>query len=200
MRSESTLPNMTNSRPLIAAAVVFAWWASDLQPHGGNLMAHGGNLMAQQTCATAESTMFDFWLGEWELSWPGGQGGTPEDGEGRGTNVITRILDGCIIQESFRSATGFHGMSVSSLNPRTGRWQQTWVDNRGGYLVFSGEFRDGEMELRTDEFTNPSGDSQINRMLWTNITSNSLDWRWQRSLDGGETWENLWEIRYVRRE
>ena len=164
------------------------------------LLCAGSTARAQdRPCDTPEGKAFDFWIGEWELSWPGGQGGTPEGETGRGKNVITRILDECIIQENFRGEGGFNGMSVSTLHRRTGKWHQTWVDGQGGYIAFTGDFREGEMDLRTDPFPNPSGATQINRMLWTNITADSLDWHWQRSLDDGATWEDMWVIRYARR-
>lgn len=145
-----------------------------------------------------EGETFDFWIGKWDLTWPGGQGGTPEGHIGRGKNVVRRILDDCIIQERFSSAEGFEGMSVSTLNARTKEWHQTWVDSHGGYLTFTGTFHDGRMELRTDPFTNSQGRGQINRMLWAEIRKDSLIWRWQRSLDDGGSWEDLWVIRYRR--
>ena len=52
-------------------------------------------------------TQFDFWLGEWDVTWG-------EDG--KGTNHILRILNDKIIQENF-SAPDLQGMSVSSYNP-----------------------------------------------------------------------------------
>lgn len=71
------------------------------------------------------------------------------------------------------------------LKRQTGKRHQTWVDSQGGYLTLAGEFRDGIMELRTEPFTNPAGEEQINRMIWTNIEQDSLIWRWQRSLECG---------------
>lgn len=52
------------------------------------------------------------------------------------------------------------------------------------------------MELRrTAEL---EGRPAVFRMRWENIARNSLDWAWQRSEDGGETWQHLWEIEYKR--
>lgn len=152
---------------------------------------------AERTCDGPQGSEFDFWLGEWNLKWPGGQAGTPEDETGRGTNVITKVLDDCVILENFRTE-GFSGMSVSTIKRQTGKWHQTWVDSNGGFLTFRGEFRDGEMELRTEPFENPAGEQQVNRMVWRNIADDLLDWHWQRSLDKGGTWEDLWVIRYTR--
>jgi hypothetical protein len=149
-------------------------------------------------CDSEEGHALDFWIGEWDLAWPGGQGGTPEGTEGRGTNKITRVLDDCVIEEQFRT-DGFSGMSVSVYNGRTGDWRQTWVDNQSGYISLSGGLRDSVMELRTEPFTNPQGQQQINRMIWTNVTTDSLEWHWQASMDGGKTWQNRWVITYTRR-
>src|SRR5690348_4622857 len=83
---------------------------------------------------------FDFWLGEWDLTW--------QDG-GQATNTISTILDGKVIFESFDASPSdsFKGLSFSVYNPTLDRWQQTWVDNRGAYLDFTGAFRDGKMIL-----------------------------------------------------
>ena len=83
---------------------------------------------------------FDFWLGEWSVIWG-------EDG--KGTNHIERILGGKIIQENF-IAPDLHGMSVSSYDPERGLWCQTWVDNNGTYLDFTGKFEDDRMVLSRD--------------------------------------------------
>jgi len=157
---------------------------------------------AQQVrpCDTPEGKQFDFWLGEWDLTWPAEQMGGEKGEIARGTNFITKILDECIVQEEFRTADGsFKGHSVSAYNMREEIWQQTWVDNQGGYLLFTGEFADGKMILRTAP-KERSGETVISRMVFRNITENSLDWDWQRSTDGGQTWVDLWNIHYERKQ
>jgi hypothetical protein len=37
------------------------------------------------------------------------------------------------------------------------------------------------------------------RMVYADITPQSLTWRWQRSNDGGATWNDVWVINYTRR-
>jgi hypothetical protein len=37
------------------------------------------------------------------------------------------------------------------------------------------------------------------RMVWHNISSDTLDWNWEVSQDSGETWRVLWRIDYTRR-
>ena len=129
---------------------------------------------------------FDFWLGEWNVIWG-------EDG--KGTNHIERILDGRIIQENF-IAPDLHGMSVSSYDPERGLWCQTWVDNNGTYLDFTGKFEDNRMILSRDAIV--KGQACKQRMVWYDIQENRLEWNWERSDDNGKSWRVLWQIHYTR--
>jgi hypothetical protein len=137
----------------------------------------------------AEARQFDFWLGEWDLTWGEGE---------RGTNHISLILDGMVIQEEFDGPSiSLKGLSVSTFNTRLGQWQQTWVDNSGGYLDFSGGFADGKMILSRE--ADVEGKPIMQRMVFYNIAEDELDWNWERSGDGGETWQLVWHIHYQRR-
>jgi hypothetical protein len=44
------------------------------------------------------------------------------------------------------------------------------------------------------------GKAFLQRMVFYNIGADALDWNWERSLDGGENWEVMWQIRYVRQK
>ena len=158
----------------------------------------GSSALPSSPCSHPFSNQFDFWLGEWEGSWPGGQMGTPEGETGNATNSISKKLGDCVVFEQFQWVKGaFEGKSFSVYDPNRDVWQQTWVDNQGGYLVFSGKYQDGKMELRTAELER-QGEKSISRMVFVNITENSFDWNWQRSVDGGKTWIDLWNIHYKR--
>lgn len=145
-------------------------------------------------CSLPESKQFDFWLGEWNLSW--------KDADGKdlsGTNKINKILDGCVIQENFETADGtFKGTSVSLYNQRLNKWQQTWVDNAGAYLDFTGEFSNDRMELSRDA-KDKNGNPIKLRMIFYNITNNEFDWNWEKSDDNGSNWKVLWKIHYKRK-
>jgi len=132
-------------------------------------------------------TQFDFWLGEWDVSW----------GEnGKGTNHILRIMDDMVIQENF-SAPDLKGMSVSVYDSGRKLWCQTWVDNNGSYLDFTGNFKDEKMILSRDAIVR--GEACKQRMVWYNIEENQFDWNWERSDDGGNTWRVMWQIKYKRK-
>ena len=158
-------------------------------------------LAAQQPpakpCAAPEAKQFDFWLGDWEASWPGTNGGPA----GKAVNHVVRLLDGCVTQENFdgRGSNGLVGMSVSSYFARGRQWKQTWVDNQGAYMDFVGEFKDGQMVLAR-AVTNPQGKAIGQRMVWKNIQADSFDWSYEQSTDEGKTWTVVWPIHYTRRK
>ena len=135
---------------------------------------------------------FDFWLGEWDLTWAE---------NGRGHNNISKVLGDKVIREKFTTlhddeVPPFQGMSVSTYNAAEKQWKQTWVDNQGNYLDFVGGFADGKMILMRDAVA--EGQPIKQRMVWHNIQPDALDWAWQRSDDQGETWQTLWDIHYIR--
>lgn len=140
-------------------------------------------------CSQPEAKQFDFWVGTWHLTWEGGTG----------TNRIEKKLGQCVIQENFHGDMGkgqfFDGMSVSSYNARTKKWEQTWVDSSGGFLTFEGGMVGPNMVLNQ---TTPSPDGKSRRMIFKNIKPGSLDWDWQASEDG-ENWTSVWAIHYAKR-
>lgn len=148
-------------------------------------------------CAVSEQRQFDFWVGEWDLTWPGNNPGEVQ----HGTNSIRRELDNCVVEENFSGGSDMHlrGKSVSLFDTRAAKWKQTWVDNEGGYLDFVGEFKDGQMILAR-EVTRPDGTRAIQRMVFKNIGADEFDWSWESSKDVGKTWQVQWPIHYKRRK
>lgn len=160
----------------------------DMSPIVNRLEADTSN------CEAAEARQLDFWVGEWKLTWD--EGRLFEAGEG--TNVVRPVLGGCVIMETFRYPEGaYYGSSVSTFNPNTGQWHQTWVDNYGGYLDFTGGPQDDGSTILSRQFEH-EGQTIAQRMVFHNVAEDSLDWNWERSTDGGETWETLWAIHYER--
>ena len=152
------------------------------------------NAAQSNPCAAAEQQQLQFWVGDWDLTWPGNKPGEV----GHGTNNIKRIMDGCVIQENFSGGDSIplRGTSVSTFDARSGHWKQTWVDNQGGYLDFVGNFKDGQMILQRE--TTQNGQKVLQRMVWKNISANELDWSWEASTDGGKTWQVNWPVHYKR--
>ena len=65
---------------------------------------------------TSPEHAFDFWIGEWELTWQNEDGSTAT-----GKNRVRRILGGQVIEENFEALTGemagYEGKSYSVYNP-----------------------------------------------------------------------------------
>ena len=139
---------------------------------------------------------FDFWIGEWNLVWA-----DPDSTAGTGFNKIERVLDGAVIKESFEGLTGasagYLGRSYTVYKQSTGEWKQTWVDNTGDYLEFTGEFT-GNKRMFTRFGTDQEGNLILQRMIFYDIKPNSFTWDWVSSSDNGATWDLNWRIRYER--
>ncbi|GAB5456401.1 MAG: hypothetical protein Hens2KO_26300 [Henriciella sp.] len=96
-------------------------------------LAFGSSAMAQDAdtegppppCIQDAYKQFDFWLGTWEVTTP--------DGAVAGTNKITSEESGCLILETWRSATGGSGQSYNYYNPATEKWRQVWVS--AGFII-----------------------------------------------------------------
>lgn len=172
---------------LTASAVIISALALTLSSCDSSSM----NERPAPSASHGNSRQFDFWLGEWDLTQPNG---------GQGENIVTLELDSSVVQEAFNGQPAIQliGRSISVFVPRENLWKQTWVDNQGGYLDFTGGLVEGRMILSRAAF-NPEGEPIILRMVWHNITSDSLDWNWERSNDSGKSWENLWQIHYKRK-
>ena len=139
---------------------------------------------------SAGADALDFWVGSWVVSWVGG---------GHGTNTIRRILDDRAIEESFEGSdaeSSLKGRSLSVRDAADGCWRQTWVDSTGAYLEFVGVEVDGRIAFQRE--TTVDGVAVLQRMVWLDVTTDALRWQWQRSRDGGASWDVVWEIDYRR--
>jgi hypothetical protein len=143
-------------------------------------------------CAAAECSQFDFWLGEWNLTY---------NDTVHATNSITKEMEGCLIHEHFHDpANNYSGESWSVYNAQKKVWQQTWVDNQAGYILLTGSLTDGKMILSTEPMLLPDGTKKQSRMVFSAITANSLQWVWEATIDEGKTWTTNWKIAYTRKQ
>ena len=144
-----------------------------------------------RSCNSPGCSQFDFWLGDWNLTW----GDTS-----KGTNSVMKILDGCVINENFNDpASQYRGMSWSKYDSAKATWKQTWVDNQGGYITLTGKFAAGEMVLYTEPSIAAGGKMVTMRMKFYNINPESFDWNWESSSDK-VNWKVNWKIHYQRKK
>ncbi len=149
------------------------------------------NTNTQKPCSALQASQFDFWVGDWDLTW---------NDTSHGTNRIQKVMDGCTVNENFYDPSmKYSGSSWSVYNTRTKLWQQTWVDNMGGYITLTGKYENNAMTLTTAPQKLPDGKEMISRMVFYNITPQNFDWRWQSTKDNGTTWQTDWLIHYKRK-
>lgn len=136
---------------------------------------------------------YDFWVGDWTATW------IKKDGTKiQGTNRIEKTLDGKVLQEHFHDpSTNFKGTSISVFNPVTKVWHQAWADNQGGYYNFIGETLGDKRIFKTLPKTKGTK-VIVQRMVFYNITEQSMTWDWESSNDGGLNWNLNWRIEYTR--
>lgn len=186
-------PSFRSTKTLLAALTIFA----ALFPSGH---ASAQNVpdttaatppAAKRPCTAPEFHQFDFWIGTWEVRTP--------DGKVAGTNRIEPILDGCVLQETWRGARGLQGSSLNMYVPSAKRWHQTWMDQQGTLLLLDGTFRDGAMVMTGEapSSTKPGTMAQ-QRITWTPASDGTVRQLWEASDDTGKTWTTVFDGRYTR--
>jgi hypothetical protein len=143
-------------------------------------------------CTGPEYRTLDFWVGDW----------IAEDQQGHriGTNHVTRNEYGdCIISEHFKLDDGrLTGHSVSTYRPGLKQWRQNWVDNQNGYFDLVGGPVTGQDYTFYFENKRLSDAQPYQRMIWQDVKSDSLIWRWQHRAKPADAWVDDWVINYRR--
>ena len=86
---------------LLCAGIIVSSAHAQTDPVGGEAVKNTQSApISAAACATPEFRQLDFWLGDWDLSWP-----LPTGETGHGTNIITKSPFGdCVIKETFDGA------------------------------------------------------------------------------------------------
>ena len=154
-------------------------------------------------CASPEHRQLDFWVGSWDVAIRARSAPMADTwAEAKGTQRVEAVLGGCAIAEHFEASgpqQPWAGRSYSSWQPALGKWRQTWVDDQGSYLAFTGGVEDGTFVLYGEPFE-ASGKQVQMRMAFRDVTADSIHWVWERTVDGGATWSPSLIIDYRRAE
>ena len=138
---------------------------------------------ASADCISGEYRQFDFWLGDWDVF----------EGSQLAARVkVTSILNGCALHEEYTGADGLYGESFSNFDRRTGKWHQTWVTDRGQYLVIDGGMESREMHLSTSNKTV----GELVRGVWSPSANGVREIAW-KSKNGGKTWDPWFDLMFV---
>ena len=139
--------------------------------------------------AKPEFRQFDFWIGEWNVKNP--QGLTV------GSSSVQLILGSCIIFENWSSATGSNGKSFNIYDTNDGRWHQTWVDDKGTFTHYIGEYSDGKLVYLADSISNNQKTKL--RMTFTKLPNGDVRQFGESSNDDGKTWTTGYDLTYSRK-
>jgi hypothetical protein len=144
----------------------------------------------------------DFWIGDWDLvvRQRASRDGDPWL-EAPGTNRIRATMGGCVIEEHFRAdgpGAAWTGSSASVYVPDLKTWRQTWVDDSGNYLAFTGG-KEGNAFVLYGEPRTTNAKTKRMRMVFDAIEEDAFVWTWERKMDGEAKWTPEMEIRYTRR-
>jgi hypothetical protein len=148
-------------------------------------------------CDTPESHQFDFWVGKWEVH-PNGVDKIVAH------SLIEKKYSGCAIRENWmplgKELTGGGG-SLSSYDPRTGHWRQTWVDSSGARADFDGRFSKGVMSITGNwpNFAGPGRDALV-RMNYQRQADGEVRQWGEASTDSGKTWKPAFDLLYRKIE
>lgn len=140
-------------------------------------------------CTGAEYRQFDFWIGDWEVTGPGG--------EVVGTNRIERIVDGCALSERWTGRAGSVGHSVNMFDRSTRTWHQTWVDNSGLLLQLDGGLQ-GEAMVLSGTTRADDGAVTRQRISWEPSSDGTVRQHWETSTDDGRSWTTVFDGIYAK--
>jgi tetratricopeptide (TPR) repeat protein len=146
---------------------------------------------AKPCSARPEYRQLDFWIGDWNVT-------VTKQNQVAGTSSIQLILGDCVILENWTGAGGTNGKSFNFFNSATSRWQQTWVDDKGSLLEFSGDYKDGAMHYTTT--TMAKGQKVLQRMTLFNLSAEQMRQLGEQSTDEGKTWNVMYDLTYTRRK
>lgn len=115
-----------------------------------------------------------------------------------GQSSIQKILGGCVILENWTSASGYTGKSFNFVDPVTGKWRQTWVDNKGGKMEFTRSLEGKDMIYFAD--VNEGGKEFRRRMTFFNLGPDRVRQFSERTGDNGATWQTEYDFIYDRKK
>ena len=141
-------------------------------------------------CASGEHRQFDYWLGNWSVSY----GGPPA-----GTSKVELALDRCMIVESWDGARSHSGRTIFAYSSDDHSWYGMFTDNEGRVHIFSeGKVANGVAEFRGTS-RGPNGETVLNRVKIVRASADKVEQTWEKSLDNGGTWNMAYRGAYTRK-
>jgi len=164
----------------------FSAWRDDSQFKD---LVKKSDLAVNPCKAKPEFRQFDFWIGEWDAK--NTQGITV------GSSSIQLILNQCIIFENWSTPVS-SGKSFNVFNTSDNKWHQTWVDDKGTFAHYIGEFKDGKMILVAENTV--GGAKTLLKMTFSKLPNGDVRQFGENSTDDGKTWTTAFDFTYTRKK
>lgn len=140
--------------------------------------------------ANPESRQFDFWLGDWTVTYPGAPGGS--------ASKVYLSLDKCLLVESWDGGKGHKGENMFAYSSDDKSWHGMFADNQGRVHVFEGKVVSGTAEFHGPS-RGPNGEAILNRIRVVRVSAQKVEQTWEKSTDNGATWATEFRGEYTRK-
>jgi hypothetical protein len=132
---------------------------------------------------------FDFWVGNWRVTTPGGQQ--------VGTSHVDVVSGGCALLENWRDTRGSEGKSLNTYDTSTRAWRQFWVGQGGVVTDYSTSEWNGTSLAFTAHSRAPNGGGDLlQRLTFTPLAEGVVRQHGETSADGGKTWTTSYDFQY----
>ena len=141
-------------------------------------------------CENAEAKAFDWQIGVWQSH------------DGKQVHEIKKIIDGCIIQEIWKTEGKETAVALKSFDNgnhnKTGekKWFYSWVA-KGFHQLWEGRKEDGQWRFYRSWFSN--AEAVLSRTYWLQISDDKLERIVEQSRDEGKTWKPWVRDLFIRK-
>lgn len=162
------------------------------------LLAPAGNSATYSTdpapCMEGPLAQFGRYVGDWRID----DSQLARDGSGWSPGSAERWVFECIgngvaVQDYWLPTGGSFGTNLRTYNPDTGKWEIVWAANGlNGLMQITAEMND-EGNIVMDILS--PGQNPPRRIIFYEPDGEGWNWVQQWSMDGGDTWIDVYRIR-----
>jgi hypothetical protein len=137
--------------------------------------------------------LLDFWVGSWIVT---------SNGKRDGTDRVTKILQGCAVEEQWIDTDGHAGRGIFYVAPGGHRWRQVWVTDAAPMVGGTKEKAmvahvTGQSTRFQGELSLGDGRVVLDRTTLTRQADGHVHQVIEISRDGGTTWQVGFDADYA---
>jgi hypothetical protein len=111
-------------------------------------------------------------------------------------SLIEKLYDGCAIRENWMPLKASGGGSLNNYDAAAGTWHQTWIDNSGTRVEFTGGMEGDAMVLTGNWPGVANGKDGLVRMTYTREPNGAVRQKGDVTTDNGKTWAPSFDFLY----